>query len=346
MRNPLVDCLKAVASQIIVLHHLVLYSPMAKELQPLWPGLFAVLGDQARYVVQVFLVIGGYLAAQSMWKLLAQPQASELTTATKLIWQRYIRLAKPYWVAIAAAAALAAGLSWFDAFPDLVEPPTLAQIFSHIFMVHDIVGVHALSAGVWYVAIDFQLYALLVLMVWFSRNLNGTALLAWLEPARVWMLLALGLTVCSLFWWNTNPKLDEWGIYFFGAYGLGILSFWAVKKHRRAPVMALVACMVLAALWFNWRERLILTGITALLLMGSDLIRPWVEKVHSRAIQTLGDISYSVFLIHYPLLMLTSGVVVWLGYDNLGFHVAAFVGTWLLSIAAGAVMHHTIERSA
>ena len=63
-RLAFVDALKAVASQFIVLHHLAFYGPMSDVANDLAPALFSWLSQNARLAVQVFLVIGGFLAAQ------------------------------------------------------------------------------------------------------------------------------------------------------------------------------------------------------------------------------------------------------------------------------------------
>ena len=62
----LINVLKAGAAQLIVLHHLAFYGPMSDHVQPMWPALIDWLGDSARIAVQVFLVIGGFLAAKSL----------------------------------------------------------------------------------------------------------------------------------------------------------------------------------------------------------------------------------------------------------------------------------------
>ena len=65
-RSLLIDGLKVVASQLIVLHHLLLYAPMANVVGTAWPVAAAFLAGDARFVVQIFLVIGGHLAAQGL----------------------------------------------------------------------------------------------------------------------------------------------------------------------------------------------------------------------------------------------------------------------------------------
>ena len=62
----LINCLKAGAAQLIVLHHLAFYGPMSDQALPLMPALIEWLDKHGRLAVQVFLVIGGFLAAKSL----------------------------------------------------------------------------------------------------------------------------------------------------------------------------------------------------------------------------------------------------------------------------------------
>ena len=61
MRPPsqfgLINLLKAGAAQLIVLHHLAFYGPMADHVRPMLPALISWLGDSARIAVQAFLVL-------------------------------------------------------------------------------------------------------------------------------------------------------------------------------------------------------------------------------------------------------------------------------------------------
>ena len=63
---PLVDALKAIASQLIVLHHLSAYGPLSLTMREAFPGTMGWLFEYGRMAVQVFLVIGGFLAARAL----------------------------------------------------------------------------------------------------------------------------------------------------------------------------------------------------------------------------------------------------------------------------------------
>jgi hypothetical protein len=158
--------------------------------------------------VQVFLVIGGYLAVQGL-----RPQSDALPLG--VIVRRYRRLVLPYLVAI-MLAVLAAWLArhWMndEAIP---AAPELPQVLAHVFLLQGLLGYDSLSAGVWYIALDFQLFVVMTLLLWLGRKSGDV---------RVGRWLVVALLVASLFHFNRDESWDDWAWYFFGAYGLGAVS--------------------------------------------------------------------------------------------------------------------------
>ena len=333
MRNSTIDLLKALASQIIVVHHLLLYTPMSPALQAKWPGLLGFIADEGRYVVQIFLVIAGFLAAQSLLGLLDKAREVAVWALFK---KRFLRLAKPFWVAIAVAVLLGWLGGKIAMHSEVSDLPGFTQLLAHVFLLHDIVEVEALSAGVWYVAIDLQLYAVLVLIAWTSQRTGGLKLLG---PQQGFLLLAVAMSVASLLVWNRNAEHDEWAWYFFGAYGLGVAAHWAQREGKVVWFSLLIVGLLGIALWIEWRERLLLTGVTALMLMNSARIESLVSVITQGPVRWLGDISYSVFLIHYGIAVFASSVVIALGLSSFAEMLAAFLLTWVVSVAAGWVLY-------
>jgi len=152
-RLPFIDALKALAAQLIVLHHLAFYGPMSDHAHALAPDLISWFSQDARYAVQVFLVLGGFLAVQS----LAPAGHLRVTEPLGVLWKRCCKLAGPYLVALLVAllgAAIGRALMVHDSLPG---PPTLSQVLAHVFLLQSILGHEGLSAGVWYIAIDWRL---------------------------------------------------------------------------------------------------------------------------------------------------------------------------------------------
>ena len=65
-RSALIDCTKGLACAAIVWHHLAFYGPMSEVAHPAMPDVLDWLYEYARMAVQIFLVLGGYLAAASL----------------------------------------------------------------------------------------------------------------------------------------------------------------------------------------------------------------------------------------------------------------------------------------
>ena len=343
-RNPLVDGLKGLACAAIVWHHLAFYGPMSDSAQALAPELVRWLYDNARMAVQVFLVLGGYLAAAQ----LAPQGRARFGGAAQPIARRCMRLAVPYAVAL-VLAVLAAALvrPWLD-HASVPQEPTLAQLLANALMLQDIAGEDALSAGVWYVAIDLQLFALTVLLLAGVRALPG---LAPRQSAVLLQALVVAGTAASLWVFNRMPELDMWAVYFLGAYGLGLLAYWAAHSDRPAGWWAVLLVLGAVALLMDFRPRIALAWALALglawamrqpKLQHNWLALPGLPPL--QALQTVGRMSYSVFLVHFPVCLLVNALVhrCWPGqpWPNALGMLAAFA----LALVAGRGLYQRVER--
>ena len=330
-----VDALKALASQLIVVHHLAFYGPMSDYAQSLSPGLIAWLYDYARIAVQAFLVMGGFLGAQALARdgtLIDKPVAT-------LIWRRYLKLVLPYAGALLLAiiaAAIARGLMVNEATP---EAPTLPQFIAHIFLLQSVLGFDGLSAGVWYVAIDFQLYVLLLVTLWLARrtlpNIRGAG-----------PILVSALMLASLFYVNRDDSLDNWAIYFFGAYGMGAVVHWTVRRSQASVWLALILALVATALVVDFRLR-IAVALAVAVALGLARYAGFIERwPKSKTVAWLGQISYSIFLVHYPICLVINGLFERFAPHTPGIQLAGMVLAWAASIAGGALFYRQIEYRA
>lgn len=195
----LINLLKGLAAQLIVLHHLAFYGPMADHAQAIMPLLVNWLYDHARIAVQVFLVIGGFLAAKS----LSPTGLPEIRSPLLLAWRRYLKLAPPFCVAMLLAVIASAWAANWMTHDSISPPPTMAQLLAHALLLHGVLGFESLSAGAWYVAIDFQLYALMTLLAWLSGRMAGGRSPGWLLPG----LVAAGVGA-SLLHFNLDADWD------------------------------------------------------------------------------------------------------------------------------------------
>ena len=333
-----IDTLKGIACVLIVWHHLAFYGPMSDVVHAVVPGLTGWLYDYGRMAVQVFLVVGGFLAASS----LAPEGSAAFTQPGRLVLRRYRRLVPPYLVALAVCVLVAALVRPWFAHPSVPAAPTLLQVVAHVLLLQDVLGQEALSAGVWYVAIDFQLFATSVLIFAFARKLQQR----WPQvPARLGMGLMLLLAAASLFFFNRHAGLDVTALYFLGSYTLGMMALWASRAAGQATAQWLLAIALLgvAALLLDFRGRIALALVVALglvWLQKSAVARQWWEP---RGLVQLGQMSYSVFLIHFPVCLLVNAVVSFFWPTQLMANALGLLVAFLLSLLAGAVLYRSVE---
>ncbi|MDP2257392.1 MAG: acyltransferase [Polaromonas sp.] len=337
------DALKGIACVLIVWHHLAFYGPMSDVIYPRATSLTDWLYDYGRMAVQVFLVVSGFLAASS----LAPGGVATFGQPVRLVFRRYLRLVRPYLVALAVAVAVAWWVRpWFD-HPSVPDAPTLLQVLAHGLLLQDVLGHDALSAGVWYVAIDLQLFAMTVLALGLARELHRR----WPGvSARLWGTgLLLLLATSSLLFFNRQDHFDDTGLYFFGSYALGLLAFWAStalnKVNTGTAGLWLLAMAVLggAALALDFRGRLALALVVAFGLVGlQQRAVPW-RWLQSRWLTQLGQMSYSVFLIHFPVCLLVNAVVSRFWPAQMMANALGLLAAFLLSLLAGAALHRFVE---
>jgi peptidoglycan/LPS O-acetylase OafA/YrhL len=339
-RDTRIDALKALASQCIVLHHLAIYGPMPEVASVLIPGIVHALDVYGRYAVQVFLVMGGYLAAPGLWR------ASPLMP---LLARRVRRLVPTLWAALAAVLVVTAVIR-FGLGPQHVPThtpawPDLSGLMANLLMLQDVLDLPALSAGIWYVAIDLQLYALLAVVLAVLRRFGA---MPWADAAVI-ALAALSLGVINL-----DTGWEMWAPYFFGAYGLGVIAWRARtgsggQRGLRILVLLLLTGLALAV---AWRDRIALAGVVAL---GLALIRApapptlstarWAAALRTTLetrLSHLGRISYSVFLVHYPVCLAMNALATFVPAEP-ALHLTLLLLTWWLSVRAGDLLHRQVE---
>jgi peptidoglycan/LPS O-acetylase OafA/YrhL len=319
----LIDGLKVLAAQIIVLHHCVSYGPLASVASIQLPHVSSILFDYGRYAVQVFLVMAGYLAAQSVEKALAIIHVHSNGFGTRLVMQlamrRYVRLVGPFVVALLITMVCATLARQWSADDYIGQPETITQVLAHLFLLQGVMGYESISAGVWYVAIDWQLFtALAVLYAVFQRPVMRIGVMSI-------------LIVASLLYFNRHASFENSFIYFIGAYGLGILAYWAtglnaIKASAKKILVAITCILLLSALHSVWLRNYLALGIAFLLLYAGNRPYPHPQSWLASAMQWASARAYCAFLIHFAFILLANTAL-------LAFHVESpAIGLGLIAL--------------
>ncbi len=292
-----IDLLKVLCMQVIVLHHLASYGSLAQDALVLAPRPAGFLHEYGRYVVAVFLAIGGYLASHSM-----RGRAGAIDFP-RMIARRYLRLAVPYLIAI-GLAALAAAVARLRIADDFVgSPATLGQVLAHASLLQGVLGFESLAAGLWYVSIDFQLFAFLALLYGVFRH----------EVVR--LVVLAGFMAAALYHFNRDPYYDDYFVYFVASYGVGVLAdaiLHAPAQSVRsvASVFLIVAGIAIVGEAAEGRAvRALVALVTALVLLVAGR-RPWSFEGGrvARALAWGGSRSYGVLVFHFAWILVACAV--------------------------------------
>ena len=330
-RFPVIDAFKAVASQLIVLHHLAAYGPIADAVQQIAPSLIIWLYDYARMAVQIFFVIGGYLAARSLFS-----NKNNTRSLTFNLINRYFRLVIPFICAVLLAiiaAVVARGIMNHEFIPDL---PKLSQFLSHVFLLNGILDFDSLLAGAWFIAIDFQLYLLMLCISWSGGKVANSR--------TVILVFITAIAAMSLFWFNRNAQYDDWALYFFGAYGMGAIAYAAGQRGHSSGWLWLNMMLAISAIFIDFRLRILIALSVALTLFFSRNVQITEHSAPQKFVHFLGMISYALFLVHFSVLMLTNAIFGWLNLNDSLSGLIFMLMTWVASLAVAVVFYYQVER--
>jgi peptidoglycan/LPS O-acetylase OafA/YrhL len=340
----LIDGLKVCAAQIIILHHCVSYGELASAANELLPSVATFLFNYGRYAVQIFLVMAGYLAAQSFENSMAVKTPARKKGAgaiVQLALRRYLRLVGPYVVALLVTIVCAMLARQWSTDEYIGQPETIAQVLAHLFLMQGVLGYDSISAGVWYVAIDWQLFtALAVVYAVFQRT-----------AMRIGILTIL--IVASLLFFNRHADYENSFIYFIGSYGLGILAYWASSLNAikanlpwvsaKKVLLAIALIILLSTLHSVWLRNYLALGIAFLLLYAGNRPYPHPQSWIASAMQWASARAYCAFLIHFAFILMANTMLIALGIESGSVAVAAIAVVSILSWIAANYLYRWVE---
>lgn len=328
---PLLAALRALAALIILWHHFAFYPPLRDLAAPLAGDIFDWLAQHAR-ATQVFFAIGGYVLARSL-----EGRRWSWQETRAFIAHRYVRLGLPYLGAIALVIpAYLFARGWL---PDSVlgAPVSLPQLLAHLFFLQDILGYEQLSAGLWFVCINFQLCLIYAGCLWLRDNVGR---------GRIDFVGICGwaLALASLFHFNLDaPAWDSWALYFFPYFFMGIVVHRALLASGRPAEFWAYLAVFVVAMAFEWRWRLASAVAVGILLFVAEQRGLSARWPRSQVVAQLGKISFSLFLVHFPVLVTTAALWSRFGWNSPAAALAGLLAAFLASIAVAVAFHRWIE---
>ena len=203
-------------------------------------------------------------------------------------------------------------------------------------MLQGVLDFDSLLAGAWFIAVDFQLFFVMLCISW----LGGKA-----ANSKKAILIIITLTAAaSLFWFNRHERYDDWAIYFFGAYGLGAIAYYAGQREHSNAWLWLNISIAMTAILIDFRLRILIAALTALALFFTRNVHIKAHVKQQRFIHYLGSISYALFLVHFSVLMLANAIFSWLNLTSSWLACFFMLITWAASLVLADLFHRKVEK--
>jgi peptidoglycan/LPS O-acetylase OafA/YrhL len=307
------DGIRGIAATAVVLYHAYLFTGRTEQAEAELPIIGAVVG-WGYLGVPVFIVLSGFLL---MLPLLHPEGLRFRGGVARFFKRRARRILPPYYAALALSLVLIwavpmmeapGGTAW-----DSKVPVTVPSVISHLLLLHDLSPAWILNINgpLWSVAVEWQIYIcmpLLLVPLW--RRL----------PAPLILVLLAAVTVLVPAVTGFGAMVHPWLVMLFAA---GMLAAQVAMGHRESrswtglAAAALVAVLMLtyvlggdapsSGLWLS--ETIVgLVTATGLAWSGARAAAgrtfPMARFLASRPLVYAGTVSYSVYLLHSPLLAL------------------------------------------
>lgn len=331
-----VDGLRGVAALMVVLYHF--HENLFPAVESWFPPVLSAVLLKGYLGVEVFFVLSGFVIAHSIRN--AEPTWSYFG---RFALRRSIRLDPPLWATIALELVLIRVI--LGLIPDLGTPvPGWSQIVANLTYTQRLLGFGDIVPVFWSLTYEVQFYAVLVGMVVLlavvPRKRTVTEWLfgaAFLYSLGIWMG-AFPLPVRGLF-------IERWF-----QFALGIAA-WAVfsNKISKSTLGALCAIPLAAVLILSPTEVRAYSTVTAVASAGLLAVVGVMGKMEvllrGRAVQYLGRVSYSLYLIHLTIGWRFISLLKMMFGPELGpvMASAALLGGVLLSVAGAAALHALLE---
>ena len=303
------DGIRGLAALFVVLHHcwLMSFPGFPANSGPFWLGWLLY----GHFAVVVFITLSGFSLAISPAR-----KGWQLGGNARFGQRRAWRILPPYWAALAFSLVIA----WTVMPQPGSAPPNAKSVVVYGLLLQDIVGSPVPNGAFWSIAVEAQLYLVFPLLLVIMRRFGAVAVIATVAAPVV----AIGVLAPHV---SLVDKLMRFTpqfalLFALGLVGAGIIA--AGGRVRRLPwhwiaaLAALPAVVLIAvngSVWtvahFYWVDLAI--GPATALLLASLVTRrpaPLVWLLGTRPIRSLGTFSYSLYLVHAPIVVALASKVV------------------------------------
>jgi peptidoglycan/LPS O-acetylase OafA/YrhL len=305
-RIGIINALRAFAALAVAWGHFV--AGQGKYLGP--SGKYGYLG------VDIFFVISGFVIPWSLYR-----SRYVLRDYPRFLLKRNVRLYPPYLASI-AITILATNFILVPLFHIPRMTVSGRDLVLHFAYLNDMAHVRWINVVYWTLAIEFQWYLLIGVV------------LPMLVSAHKWMRFvaasAMMAAYFTIYW-------DRLVFHYLPVFLIGVFVFqYRTELIGKGEMLGLIAVMVLSMSRISgWLVPLVAVP-TGLLIAFATL--------ESRAMDRVGDVSYSLYLLHLPIGVSVIGLLShWLPYSGYYIGVLDVIGV-AASMWAAWIMYQFIEK--
>jgi peptidoglycan/LPS O-acetylase OafA/YrhL len=327
------DGVRGLAALYVVVNHILerAFPGYPHDHAPWWAGWFIY----GRFAVVVFIVLSGFSLALSPAR-----HGWRLDSVFRFARRRARRILPAYFAALAFSLAVA----WLVVpQPGQGQPDTRSVVVNGL-LVQNVVRASSPNRAFWSMAVEAQLYVAFPLLILMARRISTVAMVATVTL----LVAAVGIVGPHNLWLHTlivqsPPELAA-------LFAIGILAAGIVGGARRgwpwAWLALAAAAPVLATIWRRgsvwtltpthllWVDLALGPAVACLLVaLATGHPAPLVRLLDSRPIRSLGLSSYSLYLIHEPIVIVVYQRIVLPRYHH---------GTTAFLVAVGIVVPVTI----
>jgi peptidoglycan/LPS O-acetylase OafA/YrhL len=270
--------------------------------------------------VDVFFVISGFVIPYALWR-----GGYDLRDFSRYLWKRAARIEPPYFAAIVLAVLLWRLSSLRPGYQGRPFELSPTHLLLHVGYLNTFAGRPWLNPDFWSLAIEFQYYLLMGLLVPFLAS-----------PRSRSRLLALGSLFAISVLFPTQPGQHPYVFTWLPLFLAGILTFqrWANIIGRTFFACGLVLAMVVASYKLGILSASV-GGLTAVVIA--------FVHVRNRVLNFLGAISYSLYLTHGPVGSRVDNLTARFVQGDVQTGLAALFAV-LIAVAFAYVFHRLVER--
>jgi peptidoglycan/LPS O-acetylase OafA/YrhL len=299
------DGLRGLAALYVVLYHCWLYTfkRVHPQHDPAWLDAL-MFGHLA---VVFFLMVSGFSLS-----IAAAANGWQLGGLRRFLQRRAWRILPPYWAALVFSIIVA----WVIVPASHYGPPTSKTVVVYGLLLQDVVWAPTPNGAFWSIGVEAELYLAFPLLLLIRRRLGGWVVLACAAlPAVVLGVLAARATPVT---GSTELTPHLAPIFAAGLVSAGVIT--ARDRVRRLPwhwlaaIAATPVVLLVAAkgpVWtthhYFWIDLAVGPAMAMLVVaVATGRSALLVRLLATRALRSLGGFSYSLYLIHLPVIVVVS----------------------------------------